>query len=248
MVIVSGILKLTVALLALAAARRVAATPVSAALNARPEPSDAGWELMPSPFGPGAWLTAPSDADVVHAFVPPGTKAAHDESDHARRGWRHLTVDADLSVQPTWTRLDAHEVFTMVPPACQGWVMEQSLRFADGTVRGADLLETLVGMGVKPDQLDRALRALGRQQRLDAYVAAALATKKAIAVRHRVIEASQAACAATAETVASAVEEGLSFISRDADPTATAYRGTPAEPAFGWDDITEVLLGSRCVR
>jgi hypothetical protein len=161
--------------------------------NSQLEPSEDNWSLMTSPFGPGVWLTGPSNADVAHAFVPPGAKASHDESDHKRRGWRHLTIDADLRKRPTVTRLDAHEVFTMVPHAWRGWVMEQSIRHSDGSVRGADLLETVAAMGVEPELVDRALRALGRRENLGLYQVAVRATHAAVEVTQAAVEASHVA-------------------------------------------------------
>jgi hypothetical protein len=195
--IVSGILRLSaLALVVCAAARRIAS---AAVVNTEPSPSEDNWALMDSPFGPGVWLTGPTKADVTHAFIPPGAKASHDESDHDRRGWRHLTIDADLSMRPTVTKLDAHEVFSMVPRTRRGWVMEQSIRHSDGSVRGADLLETLGSMGIEPDMLDRALHALGRRESLGLYCAALRATHTA---KYAALAASQVAAGETFERVA----------------------------------------------
>lgn len=176
---------------------------VTAAASPEPEASYDSWSFTDSPYGPGVWLTGPADGDVAHAFVPPGAKASPDESDQERRGWRHLTIDDDLSIPTTITKLDTHEVYTMVPRGRRGWVMEQSIRHSDGSVRGADLLETLASMGVEPDLLDRGLQALGRKDNLSLYWAAVRATHAAVEVRH-------AAEAAVADTMSFAAET-LSF-------------------------------------
>jgi len=206
--IVSRILRLSaIALVVCAAGRRIA----SAAVNTEPEPTADGWSLMTSPFGPGFWLTDPSNAEVAHAFVPPGARASHDESDQERRGWRHLTIDDDLGVRPTVTRLDTHEVFRMVPRSRRGWVMEQSIRHSDGSVRGADLLETLAAMGVEPELLDRALRALGQRENLRPYRAAVRATHVALDATQAAVEKSQGAVIAA---------EGLAFGAQRGDERA----------------------------
>jgi hypothetical protein len=134
--------------------------------HAQQQADSAGWSLIASPYGPGVWLTDTHRVDVAYAFIPPGARGSQDESDSQRQIWRHLTVDSDLSNQPTVTILDTHEVYTRVPEHWRRWVMEQSLRYADGEVRGADLLQSVVAMGVRPDQLDDALRLLGGSEKL----------------------------------------------------------------------------------
>jgi len=156
-----------VALVVCAAGRRHFA---NVPFDAPPESGQGDWSLVDSPYGPGAWLTESRTTEVAHAFVPPGAKAFHDESDLERQRWRHLTVDPDLSVPPTVTVLDTHEVYTMVPGAWGGWVLEQSIRHSDGAVRGADLLQSLRSLGLEPQLLDGALRILGGTERIRAQL------------------------------------------------------------------------------
>jgi hypothetical protein len=166
--IVSRFIRLgVVALVVCAAGRRHFA---SVAVDAQPESGQGNWSLVDSPYGPGAWLAESRSLEVAHAFVPPGARAFHDESDLDRQRWRHLTIDPDLGVRPTVTVLDTHEVYTMVPSAWGGWVLEQSIRHSDGTVRGADLLQSLRALGLEPELLDGALRVLGGTERIRAQL------------------------------------------------------------------------------
>jgi hypothetical protein len=241
---VSGILRLgAVALVVCAASRRIMRAPV----NIPPEPSADNWSLTPSPYGPGVWLTGPVDSDVAHAFVPPGARAFHDESDHARRAWRHLTIDDDLSVPPTVIRLDAHEIFTMVPIAWRGWVMEQSIRHSDGSVRGADLLETVAAMGVEPELLDRALRALGRTESLGVYRVAVRATHAAVEAAQAAVEASHS----VAETVSCAAD-GLAFGAQRGEQkssvsAAKVHSCLDDQGLPGWDGIAGTFFSPHVV-
>ena len=145
----------------------------------RPDPADDGWSVINSPYGPGRWLTGPTTGQVTRVIVPPGARAFHEESDSARVKWRHLTIDVDVSVPPTLTVLDTHEVYTLAPERLRGWVLEQSIRYGDGYVRGADLVASIRAMGVAPELIDRALCALGTRESVDTYLRAVRATRRA---------------------------------------------------------------------
>ena len=163
---VTRVLTLGAAVCALfAAGRRHRA---NATMYAQPEPRRGHWSVINSPYGPGTWLTQRGAAEVAHAFVPPGARASHDESDHDRQRWRHLTVDSDTPWRQTVTVLDMHEVQTMVPTAWSGWVLVQSVRYADGTVGAAHLLASIEAVGVESAVLDGALRILGGTEKLRA--------------------------------------------------------------------------------
>lgn len=162
----TGFLKLSLAALTVYATARCAnSTPVSAQADSLGEL----WSLQPSPYGFGEWLIGDGERGVKKAFVPPGTRAVHDESDDHRGHWRQLIVERDLSIPPTKTILDAHEAYRMVPASRRGWVMEQSMRHSDVSIRSADLLESVAAMVTPMGSdfvVDGVLRVLGRNEKL----------------------------------------------------------------------------------
>lgn len=138
---------------------------VGAAVHAKREATHGDWLVIESPFGPGTWLTERGEAEIAHAFVPPGTRASHDEPDRDRQRWRHLTIDAERPWERTVTVLDMNEVQKMVPSRA-GWVLVQTIRYSDGTVGTAELLASIHAVGVEPAVLDGALRILGGTEKL----------------------------------------------------------------------------------